>query len=175
MGKGAAKKAEIQSASQGEAARKSMEVSGELLEETAPARKQALGTYGAIASGKPGELQRAVAPSINAATGQFYMARRNAQNMPPGGARDQALRDINMQEASTKSSVYSGGVSDALSKLATMGGAGAQLALSGIGQAGGIYGNTAEAYAQLASSKGASAGSAAGAGGAIAAAAIAAA
>jgi len=181
MGKAAGRAAETAAKSQATLAQRSMDVGEQLLKEAAPARQTAqeayktgMGTYSAIATGKPGELQRAVAPSINAATGQFYMARRNALNMPPGGARDQALRDLKMGEASTKSSIYSGGVSDALSRLVSGGqGGGTEQGLAAFGQAGAGFGSATQSYSQLASAQASSAGqAAAGAGTAIAAIAI---
>jgi hypothetical protein len=117
-------------------------------------------------------LMRATAPQMNAATGQFSLARQRAKEMPLGGLRDRALRDLNATEAATKSSILSGGVNDALAKLASMGLGGTDMALGGYGAASNNLSNIAQSYAQMAQGKGSSMAGLAGAGGSIAAAAI---
>jgi len=172
MGKGAGKQANLLAGQQADVGRQTAAAGQELLGEAKPIRQQVQGTLSAIASGKPGELQRAVAPQINSATSQFFSARRNALNMPPGGARDQALRDLRMGEAMTKSGIYSSGVGTALQQLQGMS---LNLTSSGVqayNAAGANLGSAAQTYQQQASDSAGNWGSLAGAGGAIAAAAI---
>jgi hypothetical protein len=172
MGKGAQKKASAAADVQAGVAKKTLDIGEKLIAEGEPARKTAMGAYSAIAAGKPGELQRVVAPSINAATSQFYLARRQALNLPPGGARDQALRDLAATEAATKTNIYSGGVSEALARLGELGWGGITAGFGAMTSAGAGFADVAKTQAQLASAKASGAGEAAGAGGTIAAVAI---
>lgn len=162
-------------------ATKQQELGEQVWKETSPARQYATNTYMGIAKGNVPGIEKYTAPSINAATQQFYMARKAVESMPPGAARDAAIRDINMQEASTKTGIYSGGYSDALARTGSMGWGGVGMTTGALGAAqqglygaGSQYGSVAGLYNDMASSKGAMAGSGAGAAGSIAAAAIAA-
>ena len=133
--------------------------------QTAPARTLATNTYMGLAQGNTPGIQKYVAPQINAASQQYDMARKSIEGMAPGGARDAALRNLYVQQAGAKNQIYSGGVSDALAKVGSMGYGAAGTALGGLGQAqqglgsaGGLYGNSAQGYNQIASQKGAMAG-----------------
>jgi hypothetical protein len=119
-------------------------------------------------------LTKAVAPQINAVTGQFALARQKAKEQPLGGSRDRALREMNLGEAGTKSNIYSGGVNDAVTRLGMMGETGTQNAMGGYGSAASNFSNIAQQYGQMAQGKAGSMGGLAGAGGGVAAAAIAA-
>ena len=119
-------------------------------------------------------LTKAVAPQIGAVTQQYGAARQKAKEMPLGGSRDRSMRDISIGEASTKSSIYSGGVNDAILRLAAMGESGTAASMGGYSGASGNMANAADMYSRMAQGKGSAAGGLASAGGGIAAAAIAA-
>lgn len=146
MGKKANKKADTALEAQTQYAKTSADAGTALLKEGAPARQYATDYYKAVAEGKPGELQRAVAPSINSATNQFYLARRQALNMPPGGARDQALRDIGLSEATAKNQIYSGGVGDAVARLSATGLGETSMGLGALSAAGAQQGQVGQTY-----------------------------
>jgi hypothetical protein len=183
MGKGSSKKADSANAAQTDVAKKQIDLAereqamGEQIwKETAPARDYATNTYMGLAKGNVPGVEKYTAPSINAATQQFYLARKSVESMPPGAARDAAMRDINMQEASAKTGIYSGGYSDALARTGSMGWGGVGMttgmmgaAGGGLAQGAGSYGNVAANYEQQASSKGGMAGAGIGAAGTIAA------
>ena len=84
------------------------------------------------------------------------------------------MREVRLGEAGTKAGIYSGGVNDAVGKIAAMGAQGTGAAMSGYSGAGSGYANVAQSYSDMAQGKGAAMGGLAGAGGGIAAAAIAA-
>jgi hypothetical protein len=159
MGKGAAKQSETALAAQSGIAQQELDIGKQLLGETAPARQQALSTYTGLSKGNMPGIQAYVAPQINAATQQFYQARRAALALPPGGQRDQALRDVNLQESASKNQIYSGGVSESTARLASLGMGGTQTGVGAYGTAGQTMGQVAQGYGSLASSKGAQAAS----------------
>jgi hypothetical protein len=171
MGKKTQAKADTALAAQSGIADQTADIAKQLIDETAPARKQSLDYYSAVSKGGP-EGQRAVAPQINAATQQFYLARKQAESLPPGGLRDKSLRDLSLAEAGSKTSIYSGGTAEANARLASMGWGGTQAGIGAYGTAAAGYGNVGSAYGEQASSKGGMVGSGAGAAGSIAAAAI---
>ena len=117
-------------------------------------------------------LVKAVAPKLQAVTRQFGKARSAAKEMPLGGSRDRALRELRLGEASTKSGIMSGGIEDAIASLANMGKGGTATAIGGFGTSAGTFGDVAGAYSNLASGKLNALGGAASGGGAAAAAAI---
>jgi hypothetical protein len=140
-----------------------------LMAESEPARKESMNTYMGLSKGNVPGIEKFTAPQIGAATQQFSLARRSIENMPPGPARETALRDLKLQEAGAKTSIYSGGAAEGTSRLASMGYGAAQMGLGAYGQAGGMfgqagsgYGNVGSQYREMASSKGAQAGSAVG-------------
>jgi hypothetical protein len=158
MGKKSQEKADTALDAQNQIAQKQTDLAEKLVSESDPARMQALNTYQGIAGGNQPGIQKYVAPQINAATQQFYLARKSAESMAPGGMRDQAMRDISLQEASSKNQIYSGGVQDALARSASMGMSGISSGQSGLTSAAGTYGNIAGSYNDMASSKGGMAG-----------------
>jgi hypothetical protein len=162
MGKGAAKQADVATKQMMDIAQQTFTLGKGLEQEAAPARQTAQDAYMAMATGKGADLQRSMAPSINAATQQYYLQRKQAQEMAPGGLRDVTMRDINLQEAGTKTGIYSGGVSEALARLAAMGSGGTQAGIGAYGQAQGGYGQAGQAYAQLSASQAGAWGSLAG-------------
>jgi hypothetical protein len=150
------------------------DIGEQVWKQTAPARDYATNTYMGLAKGNVPGIEKYTAPSINAATQQFYMARKAVESMAPGAARDAALRDINMQEAGTKTGIYSGGMSDALARTGSMGWGGVGMTTGALGQAGqgllgasGSYGDVAGSYNKMASEKGGMAASGAGMAGSI--------
>lgn len=155
-------------------ANKQADIGQQIWNETAPARQYATNTYMGLSKGNVPGIEKFTAPSINAATQQFYMARKAVQNMAPGAARDAAMRDINMQEASTKTGIYSGASADALARTASMGWGGVGMttgaygaAQAGQAGAGSTYGSVGQSYNQMASQKGAMAGAGLGAIGSV--------
>lgn len=173
MGSGERKKASAALGQQGNIANVQTDLSRQLASESAPWRAIAGKYYTGIAKGGD-ELTKAVAPQINAVTMQYQNALKGAKEMPLGGSRDRAIRSTRIGEAATKSGIYSGGVSDAIDKLASMGMSETGEAMGGYSSAGSGYANIAKSYSDMAQGKGASMGGIAGAGGGIAAAAIAA-
>jgi hypothetical protein len=154
MGKKSAQKANTALDAQSQVAGKQADLAERLVDESSPARMQALNTYQGVAAGNQPGIQKYVAPQINAATQQFYLARKAVESMGPGGMRDQAMKDINLQEAGAKTQIYSGGVSDALARAATMGMSGSTAGQSGYGTAGSMYGSVGQTYNDMATSKG---------------------
>jgi hypothetical protein len=181
MGKKSAEKANTALEGQGKVAdsqvklsERQQEMGEQIWAQTAPARDMATNTYMGLAKGNVPGIEKYTAPSINAATQQFTMARKSVESMPPGAARDAAMRDIKMQEAGTKTGIYSGGASDALARTGSMGWGGVGMTTGAMGAAqqglfgaGSQYGSQAGAYNEMASSKGSMAGSGAGAVGSI--------
>jgi hypothetical protein len=153
MGKGESKAASAAAASQADVAQQTLDVGKGLLAESAPARQTSMQYYTDIAKGTGPNLQRAVAPQINAASQQYYTAGRSVQNLAPGGQRDRATRDLALGQASTKSSIYSGGVNEAIARLASMGMGGSQMGVGAYGSAGQGFGGASQNYAQLAQMK----------------------
>lgn len=155
-------------------ATRQQELGEQIWKETSAPRQYATNTYMGLARGNVPGIEKYTAPQINAATQQFYMARKAVESMPPGAARDAAMRDINNQEAATKTSIYSGGYSDALARTGSMGWGGVGMstgalgaAQAGLSGAGSQYANVAGTYNDMASQKGAMAGSGASAVGSI--------
>ncbi len=110
-----------------------------------------------IEGGAP--LERAVAPQINTASAQYTQALKSMkESLPPGGQRDRALRDWQIARAGTMSNIYSGGVNDALNRLASVGSDITGQGMGGYGSASAGYGNVANTYAQMASGKAGAAG-----------------
>jgi hypothetical protein len=173
MGSGERKSADNALDKQSDIATTQADISGQVANQSMPWTTLAGNYYQDILKGGD-SLTKAVSPQINSATSQYGVARSKAKEQPLGGSRDRALREINLGEASSKSNIYSGGVSDAISNLASMGQTGTSTALGGYGSASSTLGNVASQYGQAAQGKSSSMGSLAGAGGGIAAAAIAA-
>jgi hypothetical protein len=155
-------------------ANRQQDIGEQIWRDTGPARDYATNTYMGLAKGNVPGIEKYTAPSINAATQQFYLARKAVESMPPGAARDAAMRDINMQEAGTKTNIYSGGMSDALARTGSMGWGGVGMTTGALGAAGtgllgasGSYGNIGQSYQQMASDKGGMAASGAGTAGAV--------
>ena len=174
MGKKSAEKSNAALDAQTQIAKTTTDIASDLVKESAPARKYAMNTYMGLAKGNVPGIEKLTAPQTNMAAQQFAMARKSVEQMPPGAARDAAMRDISLQEAATKNQIYSGGVNEALARTAAMGWGGTQAGVGAYGQAGGMYGNVGQTYDQMASAKGGMAGAGAGAAGSVAAAAIAA-
>ena len=168
MGKSAQNSANQALSAQGQVAQQQVDLANkqqqfgqDIWNQTAPARTQATNTYMGLAGGNVPGIQKYVAPQINAATGQYAEARKQAQNMGPGAMRDAALRDISLQQAGTNTGIYSGGTADALSRVASMGWGGVGMSTGAMGQASqglmgasNTYGNQAGAYSNIASQKG---------------------
>lgn len=173
MGSGQRKASEKALGQQTELAKTQAEISGKVADQSMPWTTIAGNYYQDILKGGDA-LTKAVSPQINSATRQYGVARSRAKEMPLGGSRDRALRELNLGEASTKASITSGGVNDAIMKLAAMGESGTSTALGGYGSASSNLASAAQSYAQMAQGKGSAMGGLAGAGGGIAAAAIAA-
>jgi hypothetical protein len=171
MGSGERKKAANAMENQSAVVSEQTDMARKLKEQSEPWTALAGKYYSGIAKGGD-ELTSAVAPQVNAATLQYQTALQKAKQMPAGGSRDRAIRSINLGEGSTKANIYSGGVNDAVLKLATMGSTGTGEAMGGYNAAGSGYANIAKSYSDMAQGKGAAAGGMASAGGGIAAAAI---
>ena len=173
MGSGQRKQSEAALKQQSGLAQTQADMSRKIADESMPWTTIAGNYYKDILKGGDA-LTKAVAPQINSVTRQFGVARSRAKEMPLGGSRDRAMRDLNLGESTTKAGIYSGGVNDAITRLAAMGETGTGTAMGGYSAAGSSLANVAQSYAQMAQGKGASMGGLAGAGGGIAAAAIAA-
>lgn len=153
MGKGAAKKAEAAAGQQQNIAGSTYDVGKEVLAESKPARQAAMATYSGLAKGNAPGIQQYVAPEIASANEQFDLARRQIEAMPPGGARDAAMRELALKQAGTKTGIYSGGVREATGKLAELGWGGTTTGLGAYGSAGGGYGSAAGTYSALSASQ----------------------
>jgi hypothetical protein len=117
--------------------------------ESAPYRKQTGDFWSSIIKGGP-EGARAVAPQINQATQQFSLARKATKDLPPGGLRDISLRNLDIAEAGAKTGIYSGGVNEALTRLANQANMGTQAGISGLSQGSQSFGGAANTYTNLA-------------------------
>ena len=115
----------------------------------------------ALASGDPNMVARANAPSLNAIARNYAAASRTLENLPAGGAKDRAVRDLVYNQARDRTAVMSGGTQEALARLASMGWGGTQAGVGAFGTATSGLGQAGQTYANLAGSKGQSAGSAA--------------
>lgn len=173
MGSGQRKSAEAALQQQTGLAKAQAELSEKVATQSMPWTTVAGNYYQDILKGGDA-LTKAISPQINAVTRQYGVARSRANEAPLGGSRDRALRELNLGEASTKSSIASSGVNDAIMRLAAMGESGTSTALSGYGAASSNLANASQAFSQMAQGKGSAIGGLAGAGGGITAAAIAA-
>jgi hypothetical protein len=171
MGSGERSQATGALQSQSNLAQSQADLSRQLANQSGPWTTLAGNYYGNILKGGDA-LTKAVAPQINAVTGQYGVARQRAQETPLGGERDRALRTLNMGEAGQKSSIYSGGVQDALSKLGAMGQGGTSQALGGYGSAASNFASIASQFGNLAAQKGGTAGALGGALGGVTSAAL---
>jgi hypothetical protein len=164
-GKGDRESARELAKSQADIGKELVGLSKGLWKESAPYRKQTADYWSNVIKGGPG-LTRLVSPQLNQATRQFGLARRQAKEMAPGGVRDSTLGNLRIAEAGAKTNIMSGGVADALQRLANQANFGTQTGLSGIGgggsqigQAGGQYFNLAQLGAQSAGGIGSGIGS----------------
>lgn len=117
--------------------------------EQAPYRKQTESLWSNVMKGGP-QLQQAVAPQINSATQQFATAKKSATELAPGGLRDVTARNLNIAEAGAKTGIYSGGVNQAATQLASQAAGGTQQGISAMSGASQAYGGAAGAYTNLA-------------------------
>jgi len=168
MGKGEMKKATAATQSQVDVAREITGVAKGLMAESAPARQAAMDYYMALLKGNRPEALSAVAPQVNQVMSQTAQARKAIEAMPPGGARDKALRDLALQEAALKTQIYSGSVPQAATALTAIGQWGTQTGLGGYGQASQGFGSAAQMYGVLSNMKAQGWGSLAGGIGALA-------
>jgi hypothetical protein len=170
MGSAERKKATEATNAQSDIAKTQADLSKKIFDVSSPWFSLAGNYYGDVAKGGQ-DLQRAVAPQVNAVSDQYTTALNSMKNgLPPGGQRDRAMRDWQVARAGTMSGIYGGGVNDAYTRLASMGGAGMGMGLGGYGSAANTYGNVSNAQAQMASGKSAASGGlASGAGSATAA------
>lgn len=118
-------------------------------QEAAPYRQQTSSYWSNILKGG-NALQTAVAPQINMATQQYGAARKSIGEMAPGGLRDVSMRNASLSQASTKAGIYSGGIQDALARLANQANLGTQAGLSGMSGGVGAYGQAGNTYGSLA-------------------------
>jgi len=102
-----------------------------------------------IMKGGP-SAERAMGPSLSAASNQFGAARAAIESQyPPGGARDAALRNLSVQEAGTKTGIMSSGFADAAYRSLAAGYQGAGIATGQLSSAGQMYGSSADVMGQL--------------------------
>ena len=167
MGKGSANKANANLDVAAGMAQKAMGYGADLINQGKPAMTQALNTYSGLASGNVPGVEKFVAPQMQDLEAQYAQAEKTVDSMPAGGARDAAKRDLAISKAGAKNRLFTGGVQSGLSQLLSGGEALSGLGLSGI--TGGLSGtlNVGQAYNQMASSKGATAGEGAAAAGGI--------
>lgn len=151
MGKGAAKRADAAAEAQTRIAEKQFDLGAMLLEAAKPAREQAQNTYMGLSKGNIPGIQSYVAPQLNMTNMQFAQAKKAIDAMPPGGAKEAARRDLELQRARGISDVLSGGVAEGTTRLASMGWGGTQAGVGSYGQASGAYGNIAKMYSEQAS------------------------
>jgi hypothetical protein len=117
--------------------------------EAAPYRQQTSQYWSNILKGgRP--LETAVAPQINAVTQQYGMAKKGIGELPPGGLRDISMRNAGIAQAGQKASIYSGGINDALARLANQANLGTQSGLSGMQGGSSSYGQSGGTYMGLA-------------------------
>ena len=162
MGKSAQKAATGTADAQLALANRTADIGEGLLKEAQPARETAQNAYLAVAGGDPTKTAQFSAPSLNAITRNYAAASKSLDNMPMGGAKDRAQRSLITGQASDRSNVLTGGVQEALARLASMGMGGTQTGVGAYGQASSGMGQAGQTYSNLSSAKGQSAGSAAG-------------
>jgi len=151
MGKGAARRADAAADKQADIANRQLDIGEALLKAAEPARIQAQNTYMGLSKGNVPGIEKYVAPQTNLMSMQFAQAKRAVEQMPPGGARDAAMRDLNLQMSRAKSDILTGGVAEGTTRLASMGWGGTQAGVGAYGQASSGYGNIANMYSQQAS------------------------
>lgn len=117
--------------------------------EASPYRQQTAKYWSNILKGGQA-LQSSVAPQINAVSQQYGAARKSIGEMAPGGLRDVSFRNASLSQAAAKSGIYSGGIQDALARLANQANLGTQAGLSGMGSATGAFGQAGQTYGSLA-------------------------
>jgi hypothetical protein len=117
--------------------------------EAAPYRQQTSQYWSNILKGGQA-LQASVAPQINSVSRQFATAKNAVSQMPLGGSRDVSMRNLRLGEAGTKSSIYSGGINDALARLANQANLGTQTGLSGMSGGANAWGGAGSQYTSLA-------------------------
>ncbi len=172
MGKGSAQNADTANKAQTDIAKRTLDIGEKLIKESEPARQFAQTSYMGLAKGNRPGIEQFTAPITQQIDRQFAQAEAAALQMPPGGMRDQALRDIQLQKATAKNQAYTGGVQEGLARTAAMGWGGTQAGVGAYGQSAGTYGQVAQSYTDAASAKGGMAGQGAGALGALGAGAI---
>jgi hypothetical protein len=173
MGGGERKKAAQATEQQAQIGREQADLSASLLREAAPLRSIATKYYTDVAKGGD-SLTKAAAPQINQVSRQFQTALKKVREMPLGGARDRAMRELVLGEAGTKAGVYNQEQNRAMQAITTLGEGRTSTGLQGYSAAGSQLSNVAAAYAQMAADKANSWGQAGSAGGTVGASAIAA-
>jgi|GEM_PF-2816345 len=166
MGKGDMGAARIQAESVANIGKEMTGMAKELWGETSPYRKLAGGTWSDIVKGGQ-SMQRAMAPAMNQATGQFGVGYNKIKNeLPPGGLRDISMRDMRLSEAGAKTGMANAAWSDALTRLGAFSQFGTQSGIGAMGGAGnqfqgagGMYTNLAQLGAQNAAGIGQGVGS----------------
>lgn len=148
-GKGDQSAARTAAQSQADIGKELVGFSKQIWGETAPQRAQTSSYWSNIIKGGP-ELQKSMAPQVNAATQQFSLARKTAKELPAGGLRDISLRNLDTGEAGAKTGIYSSGVSDAVMRLANQANMGTQAGLSGMSGGSGAFGGAAGTFTNLA-------------------------
>jgi hypothetical protein len=148
-GKAQAQAAEKLAGIQGDIGKEMVGLSRDLWKESAPYRKQTGQYWSNIIKGGP-NLTRYVAPQLNNATRQFGAQRRMVKEMEPGGVRDATLGNLRLAEAGAKTNIMSGGVADALQRLANQANFGTQTGLGGMGSGGSQVGSAAGQFTNLA-------------------------
>ncbi len=128
MGKGASRKAE---STLGASADRFAALQEKLEAESAPQRKQVGNYFSDIISGDRQKATRALAPQIEATRAQFGQAGKAIErNLPRGGVQQQARSDIAQAEAGAIGNLYTGGVNEALARLASLSTWGTQAGIS---------------------------------------------
>lgn len=132
MGKSASKKAE---SSLGASADRFAALQEKLESESAPQRQQVGQYFSDIISGDRQKATRALAPQIEATRAQFGQAGKAIErNLPRGGVQQQARSDVAQAEAGAVGNLYTGGVNEALARLAALSTFGTQAGISAGGQ-----------------------------------------
>lgn len=128
----------------------SLGLSKSSLDQSAPWLKQAGDYYSSVAGGDPTKLSTAVGPQIQQSRTAYDQATAQVQRtVGKGGLRDATLGNIATAQAGDVSRIYTGGINDALQRLAGLGTQGQQLGLSSLSTAG----NAGQSLAQLSASK----------------------
>lgn len=166
MGGGERKKAAQATEEQARIGREQADIAGGLIREADPLRKIASKYYMDVAKGGDA-LTTAVAPKVNQATQQFQTALKKVREMPLGGSRDRAMRELILGEAGEKSRIYTDEQGRAMQMITQLGEARTQTGLGGYSSVGGQMGNVAAAYSQMAADKANMWGQAGGAAGSI--------